>query len=142
MLHKVNEGINGSNFKEVIEKSLQLQLKENEVNIVLFIDRQSVIEQVFHHYFGYDNKKEFIENKFLKIKNGSTIINIYLQSNDMDNVIVNENRGVVIRVYTKPNEFDKLFKNANYENMYKIYLPWHKKELAEYLNINNNSIEI
>ena len=142
MHHKVNEGIDSGNFSEVIRKSIQLNTKRDEINIVLFTDRKSVIDQVFHHYFGYVNKKEFMKNKFLQIEDGFSLIKVYLQESGSDNVLDNDKEGVVIGVYTKPDEFDNLFSDSNYVNLQKIYLPWHKKELVEHLEKNKHSLEI
>jgi len=142
MHHKVNEGIDSDNFSEVIRKSIKLNVNRDEVNIVLFIDRHAVIDQVFHHYFGYDNKKEFIKNKFLQLEDGLSLIKVYLQEHGSDNVLDKDKEGVVIGVYTKPDQFDNLFTNSNYENLQKIYLPWHKKELTAHLAKNKDSVAI
>jgi len=142
MHHKVNEGIDSENFSEVIRHSLQLNTRKEESNIILFTDRDSVIDQVFHYYFGYDNKKEFIKNSFLQIEDAGTLIKIFLQKSKDENVLSKDEKGVVIGVYTKPEAFNKLFDDSNYENLHKIYLPWHKKELTTHLEKNKDSIAL
>jgi hypothetical protein len=134
----MNVGVDVNNFEKCILTAIQLQKQNDECNIMLYVSKLNVINEVFEKVFGTDSLKKLIKERAVVINANNKKIRIFLQGST-GNVGFQGTKGVIIGVYPTAKDFQSKIVDANYFEEEKIYLPWSERDKNEYLNNNQNS---
>jgi hypothetical protein len=142
MYHIINVGQDVNNFEKCILKAIQLQEQNDDCNIMLFVSKLDIIDDVFEKLFGSSRLKKLKKDRVVILTDKENKkIKIFLQASS-GNVGFRGTKGVVIGVYSTEKDFQSKILDANYFEKEKIYLPWSDHDINEYLKNNTNSILI